>query len=491
MAKIKSFDEFVNENLVLQGNYNYFGSGSLDPIIAQLLGEGKNVSIIRSYLTSLGVDPTRINNAMAKFEMELAIGEKKKVNESEEINERKLTKDKDKATAAQGGADVYIDGNDVDFVDAFPYKEWNKKEKDLDPTNANKYKAGSNDMVFAVSNIDNGDVTFYPGNALEVVESKKVKSTFEENATKFLNDINEEEEPKKATFEDVADMFVKKLNEEDKDKVEEKLNKETLQVEADGEDIDDMIDDLVDGDEDSYQEPEDDAPDDTPEDKIKDGESPADAVEDDNASPSDKLQSAAKELAKDSKKLDKIKKLLGEANDLIEAKEVELEDDGKEDTDSENIEVADNGDEIEIEDEVKEGLSSSNEKKVLKALQDYVKKHKPKDGEATEIANMLKTQTKLPFNDIHDYLLKLSDGDDTIIFEAKYNSSKDSDDIFFLWDDIIDDGRAGISHGQECIGLRCYSRFDLGDQKTSTKEKDLTKFEEEVKKLMKKKKVEI
>ena len=76
----------------------------------------------------------------------------------------------------------------------------------------------------------------------------------------------------------------------------------------------------------------------------------------------------------------------------------------------------------------------------------------------------------------------VSESFESFVNEAKkYNSSRDSDDIFFLWDDIIDDGRSGISHGQECIGLRCYSRFDFTD------EEDLTKFEEEVKKLMKKK----
>jgi len=262
---------------------------------------------------------------MAKFEMELAIGEKKRINESDDLNEKVLKKDKDKESAAKGGADVYVDGNDVDFVEAFQYKEWNKKEKDLDPTNANKYKAGSNDIVFAVSNIDNGDITFYPGNALEVVESKKIKETFEEKSGKFLKELN------KQTFEELADSFVKTLNEDDDEKVEEKLNKETLQVEADGEDIDDMIDDLVDGDEDETQGPDDEAPDgeDSPEAKIKDGESPADAVEgdDENASASDKLTSAAKELAKDSKKLEKIKKLLGEAKAPTEPVKVEEADD--------------------------------------------------------------------------------------------------------------------------------------------------------------------
>ena len=96
MAQLKSFDQFCNENLVVHSdNYNYFGQGSLEPIIQQLIGEGKNASIIRSYLTSLGVDQVRIDNALAKFTPELAIGERK-VNESEEVNEKVLKKDKDK-----------------------------------------------------------------------------------------------------------------------------------------------------------------------------------------------------------------------------------------------------------------------------------------------------------------------------------------------------------------------------------------------------------
>ena len=63
-----------------------------------------------------------------------------------------------------------------------------------------------------------------------------------------------------------------------------------------------MIDDLEDGDEDEFAGPDDTTPDDSPEDKIKDGESPADAVEgddDENASPEDKLNQAVKDLKKD------------------------------------------------------------------------------------------------------------------------------------------------------------------------------------------------
>jgi len=64
-----------------------------------------------------------------------------------------------------------------------------------------------------------------------------------------------------------------------------------------------------------------------------------------------------------------------------------------------------------------ERLNSSQEKKVLAALQDYVKKYKPKDGEVTEIADMLAQMTRLPVDKVQDYLLKLSGGDEIMIFE--------------------------------------------------------------------------
>ena len=129
-------------------------------------------------------------------------------------------------------------------------------------------------------------------------------------------------EAKKKTFEDAAAAFLLGLGgsdavNDDKDaKVDEKLNKNTLQVEeGDGEDIDDMIDDLADGDEDETQGPDDEAPDgkDSPEAKIKDGESPEDAVDGAMDDATSKIKDAAEELAKDSKKLAKIKKLLGES----------------------------------------------------------------------------------------------------------------------------------------------------------------------------------
>ena len=385
MAKLKSFDEFCNESLVLRADYNYYGPGSLVPLIQQLVREGKDSSIIRSYLTSLGVEAWRIDKAFESLgsETEITIGEKK-ITESKELNEKVLKKESDKADAAANGADVFVDDTQVDFIDSFPAKDWKKQAKLHKPANASSNGNGldRNELVFAVADPNSGDISFSPADSVEVVESKKVKSTFEDNATKFLADINEEEEPKKAAFEDAANAFLLDLpgsdevsEEIEEDKVEEKLNKETLTIEADGEDIDDMIDDLEDGDEDSYQGPGDNAPDseDSPEQKIKDGESPADAVEgdeSDNATATDKLANAAKELAKDSKKLEKIKKILGEAQNETET--ITIDDDGEEVKDKEGIEDAKTGDEIDIEEPADENVKETFGQNI------------PEDGEKSE-----------------------------------------------------------------------------------------------------------
>ena len=293
MSKLKSFDEFVNENLVTKGTYNFYGPGSLNPIVKKLIGEGKNKSIIATYLTSLGVEAWRIEKAFEELsEIEIAIVSKHEVNEK----------------------------------NALPIEKESK----------------------------------------ERLTNKKAK--FEDVANNFLGKLEEDSEEatneaKKKTFEDAAAAFILGLTgsdaiNDDKDpKIEEKLNKKTLQVEGEGEDIDDMIDDLEDGDEDEDQGPDDNAPDGegSPEQKIKDGESPADAVEGDAKSATDKIANAAEELAKDSKKLEKIKKLLGET------KEVELEDDGKEVEDKEDIEDEETGDDIQVE----ESINSDNYMKAV------------------------------------------------------------------------------------------------------------------------------
>ena len=61
---IKSYDEFVNENLI--GQYSYYGQGSIFPIVSKLASEGKSAQQY-SYLTTLGVDEERKRTVIAKI----------------------------------------------------------------------------------------------------------------------------------------------------------------------------------------------------------------------------------------------------------------------------------------------------------------------------------------------------------------------------------------------------------------------------------------
>lgn len=62
MKRLKTHEEFLNENLV--GEYNYYGPSSLWAIVRKLVSEGKSETIIRSYLISLGVPRDRIQTAI-------------------------------------------------------------------------------------------------------------------------------------------------------------------------------------------------------------------------------------------------------------------------------------------------------------------------------------------------------------------------------------------------------------------------------------------
>ena len=96
------------------------------------------------------------------------------INETYDINEKVLKKDKDKAAAAKNGADVFVDDTVVDFVDAFPAKDWKRKSKEHNPDNASMNAAGLHpkELVFAIADPDNGDISFSPANYVEVVENK-------------------------------------------------------------------------------------------------------------------------------------------------------------------------------------------------------------------------------------------------------------------------------------------------------------------------------
>lgn len=64
MGLIKSYSEFLNENLA--GQYSYYGAGSLFPIVSKLASEGKNPQQIYLYLTSLGIDEERKVRVISK-----------------------------------------------------------------------------------------------------------------------------------------------------------------------------------------------------------------------------------------------------------------------------------------------------------------------------------------------------------------------------------------------------------------------------------------
>lgn len=64
---LKSYNEYLNEDL--NGQYNYYGSGSLFPIVQKLKQEGKSARVVYIYLTSLGIDETRKQKVMSQVFM--------------------------------------------------------------------------------------------------------------------------------------------------------------------------------------------------------------------------------------------------------------------------------------------------------------------------------------------------------------------------------------------------------------------------------------
>ena len=338
MNKIKSFDEFVNENLVTKGVYNHYGPGSLRPLVMKLLGEGKNPQIVRTYLSSIGVEPWRIQKVFDEIEYSVAI--ENKVNEASKFKGKEIYPDWVSPNQMKGmiknikdltkGALYAILEPGMDVWQA----EYEYAGK-VGPMHLFKSTAqgtnDENDLEFTDSELKDA-IKHVEIALMESLNEGKNKMTFEEKANKFLSTLNEEEDDvnegkkEKPTFEQAAAAFL--LGLAGSDAVEEKLNKDTLQVEGDGEDVDDMIDDLDDGDEDEYQGPDDEAP---------------DSDDDDDDSDLEKAVATAK---KDKKKLDRIKSILAEAT----AKgEVEIEGDGDEVELKVSADDEETGDEIEIE----------------------------------------------------------------------------------------------------------------------------------------------
>jgi hypothetical protein len=64
MGLIKSYEQFLNENLA--GQYSYYGAGSLFPIVSKLASEGKSINQLYTYLTTLGIDEERKRKVLSQ-----------------------------------------------------------------------------------------------------------------------------------------------------------------------------------------------------------------------------------------------------------------------------------------------------------------------------------------------------------------------------------------------------------------------------------------
>jgi ribosomal protein L12E/L44/L45/RPP1/RPP2 len=109
---LKSYKQFVNENLI--GQYSYYGQGSLFPIVSKLASEGKNAQQIYLYLTTLGIDEERKRKVISQVFL----------SESIDI-------DFDKISALNEG--LFEDDDDIDDILKASTKDL---EKGIDPAKA-------------------------------------------------------------------------------------------------------------------------------------------------------------------------------------------------------------------------------------------------------------------------------------------------------------------------------------------------------------------
>lgn len=148
MGLIKSYTEFVNENL--NGQYSYYGAGSLFPIVSKLASEGKNPQQIYLYLTTLGIDEERKQRVMSK----VFLGESVNYEELKELSEKGLYEEDDILKADAGDLAKGLDPSkakaDVDVKaaldklkkgDTEPEKEEETEEKPEEDEESTKIQA--------------------------------------------------------------------------------------------------------------------------------------------------------------------------------------------------------------------------------------------------------------------------------------------------------------------------------------------------------------
>jgi hypothetical protein len=143
MSKIKSYEEFVNENLF--GQYSYYGAGSLFPIVQKLASEGKNPEQIYLFLTTIGVDEERKINVLKKVFLNESI-------DTDALSEASRSRFKGKTAH-----DLYTQMNGKSF-EVFIKNDWYsvdpKELKGEKGTQFTGYTQDGSDYEFDVEDID-------------------------------------------------------------------------------------------------------------------------------------------------------------------------------------------------------------------------------------------------------------------------------------------------------------------------------------------------
>jgi len=163
MSKIKSYEQFVNENLF--GQYSYYGAGSLFPIVQKLASEGKNPEQIYLFLTTIGVDEERKINVL------------KKVFLNESIDVDSLTEASRSKFKGKTAHDLYTQLNGKS-AEVFIKNEWYsvdpKELKAEKGTSFTGYTHDGSDYEFDVSDIDFIQESVNEGNAFADKHAKVI-----------------------------------------------------------------------------------------------------------------------------------------------------------------------------------------------------------------------------------------------------------------------------------------------------------------------------
>ena len=199
MSNIKSYEQFVNENLF--GQYSYYGAGSLFPIVQKLASEGKNPEQIYLFLTTIGVDEERKISVLKKVFLNESI-------DANTLSEASRSKFKGKTAH-----DLYTQTNGKP-VTVFVKNDWYSVDpeelKGEKGTSFTGYTKDGSDYEFDVDDID------------FIQESKEVSEggLYEEDdiLKADTKDLAKGIAPDKAKADDEVKDAIDKLKNDDKEK---------------------------------------------------------------------------------------------------------------------------------------------------------------------------------------------------------------------------------------------------------------------------------